>query len=323
MARFLAALIGCSAVLWCLTGAVCHTLAAAPDAEIQSAAEAFLKAFNDGKADAVVALFAADGELVDENGNLYKGKEELEKLFSGYFTKFPGATLALDVESIRLIGGDLSMEDGTRYLSTKSDGKAQVRYTTVRTKKDGKWLIGSIREFYDEPAPSTNERLAPLDWVVGDWASEDAELVTKMSYRWAEDKNFIEGSFQVIRGGTVVTKSTQRIGWDPVAGKVRSWLFDADGGFSEGSWTSLEDAWVIKSNATMPDGTTGSATVTIAPKGKNQFTMRGTDRLIGDSRGEDFEITVTRAPPAPKAAAVAPSGTKVTPPATRPIAPTR
>lgn len=322
MARFFSALIGCCTLFWCLAGAICPLPAAEADAEIKSEAEAFVKAFNAGKAEGVIALFASEAELIDENGNIYKGKEELQKLFADYFAKFPGATLALDVESIRLIGGDLSMEDGTRYLSTKEDAKAQVRYVTVRTKKDGKWLIASVREFYDEPAPTPTQRLETLGWLEGDWASEDSDLVVKMSYRWNEEKTFLEGTFRAARGGEVVMKSTQRIGWDPVAGKVRSWLFDADGGFSESVWTNLEDEWVIKSNATMPDGTTGSATVTIAPKGKNQFTMRGTDRLIGDGRGDDFDITITRAPPAPKSAA-APGGAPAAPATRSSVAPTR
>jgi uncharacterized protein (TIGR02246 family) len=292
------------------TGIACLTLlallcfvpnasAAQLNGEVQAASEAFVKAFNDGKPESIVALFVADGELVDENGNLYKGKDELQRLFADYFGRFPGATLSVEVESIRVIGSDLAVEDGTRHLSTKDSGKAQVRYSAVRTKKDGKWLIASIREFFDEPAPTHTERLDSLGWLIGDWVSEDNEMSVKLSYRWAEDKNFLLGDFHVVRGGEVLMKSTQRIGWDPVAGKVRSWLFDADGGFAEGSWTNVDGSWVIKSQATNPDGTTGSATVTFAPKGRSQFVMRGTDRIIGDERGEDFEVTVTRAPPSP------------------------
>lgn len=293
-------------------------------AAVQSSAEAFLKAFNEGKAEAVVALFLPEGELIDEDGNVYQGKEELQKLFSSYFTKFPGATLALDLESVRVLGSDLAIEEGTRYLSSKEAGKAQVRYTILRTKKDGKWLIASVREFNDDPLPTSGERLAVLDWMIGDWVSEETDLAVKISYRWSEDKNFILGDFLASRDGAVVMKSTQRIGWDPLAGKVRSWLFDSDGGFADGSWTFVDDAWVIKSQATMPDGATGSATVTMLPKDDNQFTMRGTERLVGDGRAEDFEITVTRAPPSPKEKAAAGSTTQTPAPTTKsPAAPTR
>ncbi len=42
-------------------------------------------------------------------------------------------------------------------------------------------------------------------------------------------------------------KSSQRLGWDPVQQKIRSWTFDADGGFSEGYWTPTENGWIVKS----------------------------------------------------------------------------
>ena len=29
---------------------------------------------------------------------------------------------------------------------------------------------------------------------------------------------------------------TQRIGWDPAAKQIRSWEFDSEGGFGEGTW---------------------------------------------------------------------------------------
>ncbi len=87
------------------------------------------------------------------------------------------------------------------------------------------------------------------------------------------------------------------VGWDPAAGKIRSWLFDADGGFAEGYWTVLEDGVVIKSASVNPDSSTASATMTIVPDGKDRFTITGTDRIVGDGREDDFEINVVRRPP--------------------------
>jgi hypothetical protein len=107
------------------------------------------------------------------------------------------------------------------------------------------------------------------------------------------------GDFNITRGGSPVMKSTQRIGWDPLAGKVRSWMFDSDGGYADGNWSFVEDAWVIKSTAVMPDGLTGSATITITPKDSNSYLMKGTERIVGDARDDDFEVTVVRPAPAP------------------------
>lgn len=300
-------------------------------AAIRAASAALVKDFNAGKADAVVAHFLPQGEFIDEQGTLYQGRDELLQLFTQYFAKFPGATLDLQVEAVRLVGAGLAVEEGARLLKTTDGAEAQVRYVAVRTKADGQWQIASTREFTDDPAPSPNERLEVLSWLVGDWISEGEDAAVKVSYRWSEDKNFLLGEFQSSKNGKLLLKSNQRIGWDPLAGKIRSWLFDADGGFAEGLWTLVEEGWLIKSQATLPDGVSGSATLTIAPKNDDQFTMRGTDRIVGDTREDDFELTVTRAPPAanaragaakaspPPGAAPAPAGAKAVPvPATRP-----
>ena len=301
--------IATAALLCGLAGLTPHMFAAADDeaeaASIRAAAATFVRDFNAGKTEAVVAQFLPRGELIDDTGNIYRGRDELRQLFGQYFEKFPGAALELKIDAVRLIGDGLAIEEGTRLLSTKDAARAQVRYTTIRAKSDGQWRIASTREINDEPPPSPGERLAPLAWLVGDWVSEGPEAAVKVSYRWSEDKNFLVGEFQSSRNGQALLKSTQRIGWDPLAGKVRSWLFDADGGFAEGSWTLVENGWVIKSLATLPEGVSGSATVTISPKNANQFTMHGADRIVGDRREEDFELTITRAPPAGRATAPA------------------
>jgi uncharacterized protein (TIGR02246 family) len=313
-------MIGLATLVACLVGLAHRGATAADDgpelAAIRAAAEKFVKDFNSGKAAALAAHFATQGELIDEEGQIFQGRDELEKLFAAYFAKFPGAELALEIESIRVVGGNIAIEEGTRYLSTKEAAKAQVRYVAVRAKTEGQWLIASIREFYDEPAPTPNDQLQPLAWLVGEWISEDADAAVKIVYRWSDDKNFLLGDFQATHRGQPVMNSTQRIGWDPVAGKVRSWLFDADGGFAEGSWTPVEEGWVIKSTATAPDGGTGSATVTISRLGKDSFKLTGTERVTHAGRQDDFEVTVTRRPPAPAAQAEADPGASA-PPANR------
>ena len=39
---------------------------------------------------------------------------------------------------------------------------------------------------------------------------------------------------------------SQRIGWDALLGKFRSWIFDSEGGHSEGYWHRDGDNWVLK-----------------------------------------------------------------------------
>jgi uncharacterized protein (TIGR02246 family) len=286
---------------------------------LQAAEDALVKEFNAGRPDAVATQFLPEGELTDDEGKVYRGREELEQLFRQYFDTFPGATLEVNMESVRALGDGLLVEQGTRVLSTPDGQSAQERYTTIWANSDGKWRIASTREIKDDPAPSPGNRLEPLAWLVGDWVSEDDDAAVEISYRWDEDQNFLLGDIRSTQAGQPLMRSTQRIAWDPRAGSVRSWLFDGDGGFAECNWTELHDGWVIKTQATLPDGTSGSATVTITPVTNDQFIVRGTDRVVGDGRIDDFELTVSRAPPSsnPAEAGV---GAKTAPAGTRAMA---
>jgi uncharacterized protein (TIGR02246 family) len=268
--------------------------------EIRASAEQFVKAFNAGKPAELANLFSAQGELIDEQGTLYQGRKELTELFTKFVERFPGAKLAVEIESIRSLGPNLAIEEGTRYieaLSKETPARATLRYTAVRTKVDGQWQIASLREFTADPLPTPTERLSSLSWIVGDWVNEGSDGAVKISFKWSEDKNYLLGSYLVTLDGEVRMKSEQRIGWDPLAGKVRSWLFDSDGGFAEGTWTAVEDGWVIKSLSVNPDATTGNATLTITPVDKDHFTMKGTERIVGDAREPDFDFAIVRKPP--------------------------
>jgi len=267
-------------------------------AAVRKSAEKSVSAFNAGKVDEMAAMFLPKGELIDEDGTVYQGQQEIKDLLSAFFKKFSGAKLALDIESIRLVG-PVAIEEGTRTITTKDGAtKSRFRYIAVRVKTDSGWQIASLRDFADDPVPTPHENLQPVAWLVGDWINEGDDGKAAISYHWSEDKNFLLGEFEFKTADGLPRKSSQRIGWDPVAGKIRSWLFDADGGFAEGSWTLVDDDIVIKSSSVNPDGTTASATLTIARKDKDHFSIAGTQRIVGNDREPDFDLAVVRRPPA-------------------------
>jgi uncharacterized protein (TIGR02246 family) len=283
-----------------LLGALAHCSAAEDDAAIAAvnkSAENLLTAFNAGKIDELTAMFLPKGELIDEEGTVYQGPAEIKGLLTSFFEKFPGAKLARSVDSVRIVG-PIAIEEGTRTITTKDGSvKSQFRYIAIWAKADRGWQLASIRDFADDPAPTPHERLEPVAFLVGDWINEGADGKVSISYRWSDDKNYLLGDFQFKDSDGTVRKSTQRIGWDPAAGKIRSWLFDADGGFAEAIWTVTDDEVVLKSSSVNPEGSTASATMTITTGEKGRFTIAGSDRVVGDSREPDFEITVVRRPP--------------------------
>lgn len=267
-------------------------------AAVRKSAEQLVQTFNAGKADEVAAKFLPKGELIDEEGTAYQGTTEIKNLLTSFYGRFPGAKLTTNIESIRPIG-PLAIEEGTRTITTKDGAtRSQFRYIGVWAKGDKGWQLASFRDFSDDPPPTPNESLQPLAWLVGDWVNEGEDGKVAISYRWSEDKNFLLGEFQINSADGAPRKSSQRLGWDPAAGKIRSWLFDSDGGFAEGIWTLANDGIVVKASSVNPSGETATATLNITPKDKDHFSIEGTDRIVGDNIEEDFAITVTRRPPA-------------------------
>jgi uncharacterized protein (TIGR02246 family) len=267
-------------------------------AAVRKAAEQAVATFNAGKTDAVAALFLPKGELIDEQGTVYQGPQEIKAVLDALFKQFPGVKLAVDVESVRIVG-PVAIDEGTRTMTT-ADGaeKSKFRYISIWAKSDKGWQLASLRDFADDPIPTPNEYLQPLAWLVGDWVNEGTDGKVSITYRWSDDKNFLLGEFAMTGPDGKPRTSTQRIGWDPSSNRVRSWLFDADGGFAEGTWSVFDDGIIIKSSSVNPDGTTATATMDITPKDKDHFTIEGTDRVVGDVLEDDFTITVTRRPPA-------------------------
>ncbi len=213
-----------------------------------------------------------------------------------FFKKFPGSKSENVVESIRIVG-PIAIQEGRRITTSKDGSFSAIRYICVFSKTDRGWRIASLRDISDDPAPTPGEFLQPLAWLIGDWINEGADARVKISYRWSEDKNFILGEVEVTKQDQVVMKSSQRIGWDALHGTPRSWTFDSDGGYAEASWTQVEDTWVVRSSAVMPDGQTGSAILKITNGEKGRYVMTGSNRIIGNVMEDDYEITVVKKSP--------------------------
>jgi uncharacterized protein (TIGR02246 family) len=267
--------------------------------EIRDNSSKLASAFNAAKVDDLAAMFMPRGELIDEQGTVHKGQDAIKELLTKFFTKFPGTQMEIISDSIRLVG-PVAIQEGTRFTTAKDGSNASVRFVAILTKTEQGWRIASIRDFADEsiPAATPGELLQPLEWLVGDWINEGADARVKISYKWSEDNNFIIGDIVVTNNDQSIMKSSQRIGWDPILGKPRSWVFDSDGGFAEATWTQTEAGWVVQSSAVMPDGLTGSANVTITLGENGRYVMSGKNRLIGNSQEPDYEITVVKHPPA-------------------------
>jgi uncharacterized protein (TIGR02246 family) len=272
----------------------------ADEATIRDNIDAFVKAYNAHDAKAIAALFAADGQIEDKDGDVMEGREAIEKTFADIFADAPKKKIEVEVESIRFIGSDVAVETGTtKETAAPNEPPENDRYTVVHVKRDGKWQMVLARD-EEGPTATAHERLEPLGWLVGDWIDDGGSSVVESSCRWSDDGNYLLQEFKLKINGRNAMNVSQRIGWDPVAKRIHSWVFDSEGGYGESEWTRDDDAWIIKATGVRPDGTTASATNLLMPTGKDGYIWRSTDRIVGDDRQATSEVKVVRKPPQPE-----------------------
>jgi uncharacterized protein (TIGR02246 family) len=260
----------------------------------------FVDAFNAKDAKAVSQLFAPEAQIITEDGETVEGREAIEQAFGAVFEDTPDVEVEVFVDSIRFVGSDLAVEVGsTKETPAPGETPEYGRYTVLHVKREGKWLMAIARDTAGEP-PTNHERLQPLGWLVGEWIDDGGSSVVHTSCRWSEDGNFLLQDIRLQIAGNDAMQVTQRIGWDPLNKRVRSWAFDTEGGFTEGVWARDGDSWVIKSTGVRPDGIPASATSVIVPTGQDGYVWRAVDRVIGEQVQPPVEVKVVRKPPAPQ-----------------------
>lgn len=269
--------------------------------ELQASAAAFEKAFNEGDAKTIAAQFTENAEAVDDEGNILEGRANIEARFAVLFKDNPKARIVVELNSLRQISPEVAIEEGysTTTHSPEEPG-SRTPYSIVHVKRDGKWLIASVRDFPEEFTDATaHEQLQELDWLTGHWVDEGPDGRVETTCQWSEDGSYLLQDYVVKTrwGGTM--KGSQRIGWDPVRHTIRSWAFDQSGAFTEATWTRLDEAWMVKAEGYTPDGRTVSATRLITLYDNDSFQIDSTNLVVGHELLPDTSVRVVRRPPLP------------------------
>jgi uncharacterized protein (TIGR02246 family) len=266
-------------------------------AAIRDLVTAFVKSFDSHDAKAIGELFLPDAKVITEEGLVVEGRDAIAHVFADQFAENPEAKIAVQVDSIKFIGSDIALEVGsTRMTPAPGEVPEISRYTVVHAKRNGKWQMALARDAEGD-SPTPHDRLQSLGWLVGDWIDESSEAVVFTTCRWSPDKNFLLQDIQVTTAGKPTMMVYQRIGWDPLRKCVRSWNFDSEGGYGEGTWARTEDGWMIKVNGVRSDGSTATSTNTVTQDGKDAYVWRSADRVIAGAVGDPVEVRVVRKPP--------------------------
>jgi len=268
---------------------------------LKASAAQFEAAFNKGDAATIAAQFSENAEVVDEDGNVVTGRKEIQARFAEIFKNFPKAQITVELTSMRQLSPDVAVEDG--FSATTLDPEepgSRSPYTIVHLKRDGKWLMASVRDFPEEETETTaHDELLSLAWLVGHWVDQSGDGKVETTCHWAEDGNYLIQEYVVKVRGNVESHGTQRIGWDPVRKTIRGWAFDQSGGYVESTWIPVDGSWVIKAEGYTPKGVAASATRTMTRLSPDVFELHTTQRLFGQELLPDATVKVARRPPAP------------------------
>jgi uncharacterized protein (TIGR02246 family) len=265
-------------------------------AAIQKTAEAFVEAFHKGDAKAAAASWTPDAEYTDISGRSLKGRDAIEQAFRQLFSEHKNLKIRIEGQSLRFVTPDVAIEEGiSEVFGPDGSPPSRARYTSVLVKKNGKWLLSSSRES-PSASPGSAEHLRGLQFAVGEWSGRpDTGEEERIALDWAAGQNFLVGSFSTVAKDVPVSAATQWIGWDPLAKRVRSWVFDESGAFGEGSWTADGSHWTAKTILVLPDGKKASATITLSRVDADTISLRSTERSVdGKSLPDTKEIKLTR-----------------------------
>jgi uncharacterized protein (TIGR02246 family) len=261
---------------------------------IRGTAEAFTSAFNKGDATAVSALWTANCEYIDERGRETKGRDAIEKEYAELFRAKPGLQMETSVSSVKILGPAVALEEGTTILKDPK-GKFISRgyYDVIQMKENGKWLMASVRE-HASPSAAVRPKLGDLEWLIGDWSTDQESKKAELTFKWIVDKKFIKLSYKVRDKKGNPRSGAQIIGQDPSSGELVSWSFFANGGSGQGRWRPFKRGWIIDSFGRMPDGRHTVSTYLISRSDENSLGWKSVNRRIDGKQLKDTEAVVLK-----------------------------
>lgn len=249
-------------VLPCFGLAAQEASADSPDAgAINQRFADYLDAYNAGSADTVGSFWSEDAVSLDEEtGERASGREAVVAGFAEFFANAPGSRLTGTINRVRSLRPDIAIAEGAVTLFVADAEPVPSAFTAVLVKERGQWLIESS---YERPLPSPTSRgaLQDLAWLVGEWRDQTEGVEMNTTVRWSANGAFLIRSFRADYGDNDdAFEGTQIIGWDPRANQYRTWTFNSDGSFGEGTVSRSGDQWLIRMSHVLTDGSVSAGT---------------------------------------------------------------
>jgi uncharacterized protein (TIGR02246 family) len=265
------------------------------EAAIRAAIATYVDAYNRGDAHAVAEHWSDAGEWVSPNGDRIVGRTAIESAMDEVFAESKDTKIEVVEPKVRFVTSDVAIEEGGVNVTTPGEPTATSTYIAVHVKRDGAWMLNTVRETEATDSQNTPEALAELAWMVGDWIDATPEATTATSVTWTKNSAFLTSTFRVSVSGMDDLEGIQHIGWDPVGGVIRSWMFDFDGGFGEGVWTRDGNRWTVEFSQVLPDGRKASCSNVYTLIDADHYTWQSVNRQVdGEPLPDAAEVVVVR-----------------------------
>lgn len=255
---------------------------AADEAAIRKAAAAYAEAFNKHDAQAVAEHWSPDAVYLNRtSGEEAAGRAAITEQFTALFKEQPAVKLEVTVTSVQFVSPNVAIEQGTAKMASPNAEPEETEYSAVNVKRDGKWLLDRVTDKSKEVVPSHYEQLKSLEWMVGTWTAESDKAEVALECNWTKNKNFLTRAFKIAGDNDSAFSGMQVIGWDAAAKKIRSWTFDSNGTFAEGTWELRGGRWYISNKGVLPDGRAATMVNVMKQVDENSFTWQTIDRTAG------------------------------------------
>ena len=204
------------------------------------------------------------------------------------------------IDSLRLLSGDVAIEDGRALVEPPPPGAAGVsKYTAVHAKVDGKWLMASVRDTWIE-AQVTRQSVADLDWLIGTWVAEEYGVKNESVCSWVAGGNFVQRNYTTTQVDGTKTSGVQLIGWNPLEGRLQSWSFSPDGGHDFGVWSPVQGGWRSEMRGVTGAGIPTTSVNLLRRLDDNAYVWQSTQRSVGGMALPDTdEVVIKRQPTEP------------------------
>lgn len=272
------------------------SLIAEDSQEVLSLIKSYEESLNSKDSQKVSEVFTRDSEFeLPRTGKFIEGNKDIAEFLIQRMKESPNLKISFKDLKVELKDNNRAIATGTVQFENGGNNQEKIARKIELIKQDGKWLIDRTSEIAIANPPDLYEHLKPLEWLIGNWRDDSGEADIRFENNWDRTKNYIVQKFSSKIYENEEIEGLQIIGWDPEQKKIRSWIFDSDGGFGGGYWTKSGSDWQQEISYTLSDGRRASALNIFKPKDRDTYEYSSIHREVAGIALPDIEaVEITR-----------------------------